>query len=447
MTNRVLLINPGHDGEHAQHTSHRRVHRDPPPLGLLHIATALKWDGFDVDLLDTHIEREWCDQLLNLLTLKRYLWAGLTCIIGQRQRNAAEITTVIKQAVPRLPVVWGGTMPTVMGDALKTAYPLVDYIVRGEGEIPAVLYGNGLIGGHWEWIGQKDEQACWTYRDKNPDWRLFGSHYNREQVPYYHMLMTSRGCPMLCTFCYKHTATGGYRLTPLDDVKRQILTMHEQTGGRVWTIGDDNFLGDGARALALLRWMKEQGFYFEEVIGHIGQLTEEIADAMAGVVSTFIFSVESASSRLQRLLKKGVAVETLPMKMGWLAKHGIVANCSFIFGLPTETQAERDANGALMRRIRETNDMVRGVSYVYFPLPETPMLDTIEKECGVSARFGIKDYEEANFWPEDGDAGNRFRPWLSKQEYDDVVAQAVAFRRDWAFPGPAPYKLDEVLNG
>lgn len=430
---RVLLINPGHDGEHAQHKSHRRVHRDPPPLGLLYVATALQAEGIGVDILDTHVEADWLNKLSFLLSQHHYEWAGLTCIIGRRQRNAADVSRFLKFARPDLPVVWGGTMPTVMGEELHEAYPFVDHMVSGEGEgwavtqcrlIPRVVLPTTV-----------------------PDWRLLGKHYNREQVPYYHMLMTSRGCPMHCTFCYKHTATGGYRLVPLEDVKRQILTMHEQTGSRVFTIGDDNFLGDGQRAVELLRWMREQGFYFEEAIGHVGQLTEYIAEAMAGVVSTFIFSVESASPRLQRMVRKGVALDTLPMKMGWLAKHGIVANCSFIFGLPTETQAERDENGALMRRLRDANDMVRGVSYVCFPLPGTPMLDTIEQECGVPVHFGVRDYEEANFWPEAGDCGNRFRPWLSAAEYAEVVDQAVEFRKAWAFPRPAPYKLDEVLDG
>lgn len=428
---RVLLINPGHDGEHAQHKSHRRVHRDPPPIGLLYVATALARAGVAVDILDTHVEAEWKGKLAGYLSVNEYAWVGVSCIIGQRMRNADEVTRIVREYTDGVPVVWGGTMPTVMPREVKQAYA-PDYVVEGEGESWAVDYSM---------------RGPLPKGDTVPDWRLFGAHYNRDQVPYFHMLHTSRGCPMRCTFCYKHTVTGGYRLMPLEDVKRQIETMHAEAGGRVWTIGDDNFLGDGERAVELLRWMRERGFYFEEVIGHLGQLTEYVAEAMAGVVSTFIFSVESASPRLQRLIRKGIALGMVPRKMEWLARHGIVANCSFIYGLPTETQADRDANVALMREIRQSNDMVRGVSYVYFPLPGTPMLDTIEQECGVSARFGVREYEDANFWPEAGDAGNRFRPWLSRAEYDDVVAQAVAFRETWKYPRPAPYKLDEVLNG
>jgi anaerobic magnesium-protoporphyrin IX monomethyl ester cyclase len=433
--NRVLLVNPGHDGEHAKHTSHRRIHRDPPPLGLLYIATALRNAGFGVDIVDTHVRDDWRSLLAALIGETDYLYCGISVIIGQRQRNAGEITALVNQMDPGLAVVWGGTLPTVFGDELKAVYPGVDVVVKGEGETEAVALAV-----------QYSERATVLAPPSPPDWTLFGDHYNRRQVPYYHMLMTSRGCPMLCTFCYKHTATSGYRLSPLQEVKDQIQRMHDEVGTRVWTIGDDNFLGDGERAAELLKWMRAKGFFFEEVIGHVGQLTEYLADAMAGVTTTFIFSVETASPRLQRLVKKGVSIDTVPIKMGWLKRAGVVANCSFIFGLPTETDTERYSNNALMARIREKNDMVRGVSYVYMPLPGTPLLDYIERELHYDMHFPIRDYENANFWPEVGDVGNKFRPWLSPYEYDVLVEDAVRFRERWKFPAPPPYKLDEVLH-
>jgi anaerobic magnesium-protoporphyrin IX monomethyl ester cyclase len=435
---RVLLISPGHDGEHAKHASYRKVHRDPPPLGLLYIGTALQSAGYDVDILDTHVHENWQRDLVELLTVNTYLWCGISVIIGQRQRNAAQITTMVHEMAPTLPVVWGGTMPTVCGSELAKAYPGVHCMAQGEGESWAIGYSDVLRGDS----GDRMRHVHVPF----PDWTLLGDHYNARQKPYFHMLMTSRGCPMKCTFCYKHTATGGYRLAPLDDVKRQIQTMHDQTGSRVWTIGDDNFLGDSWRAAQILGWMREKGFYFEEVIGHVGQLTEYIADAMAGVVSTFIFSVESASPRIQRLVKKGVSLGAVPAKMGWLKRSGVVANCSFVFGLPTETNAERLMNDTFMQRVREKHDMVRGVSYVYMPLPGTPMLDYIEKELHTNVHFPIREYEDANFWPEVGDRGHRFRPWMSEYEYDILVQDAVIFREKWKYPAIPPYKLEEVLN-
>jgi anaerobic magnesium-protoporphyrin IX monomethyl ester cyclase len=433
----ILLISAGHDGSHAKHTSYRKVHRDPPPLGLLYIGTALKRAGYVVDLIDTHVDELWKLHLTDSLVSHNYLWAGLSCFVGQRQKNAAEITELVKYWRPDIPVVWGGPLPTVAGPELSKAYPKVDKMVAGEGEKWAVEYSDILA----------KIRTVRTVRDDTLcDWRIFGDAYNREQIPYYHMLMTSRGCPMQCTFCYKHTATNGYRLEPLEVVKATMLEMHKQTGTRVWTIGDDNFLGDPERAWQLLMWMRDKGFYFEEMIGHIGQLTEYVTEAMRGVVSTFIFSVETASPRLQRILKKGASIGTVAHKMGWLAKHRTAANCSFIFGLPTETQQERDMNAALMQQIREENDMVRGVSYVYFPLPGTPLVDWIRQELDISAVWPIKDYEQANFWPEKGDEGYKFRPWLSKAQYEEVAAQAVDFRERWAFPKPPPYKLDEVLG-
>ena len=419
---RVLLINPGHDGEHYQHRSHREVHRDPPPLGLLYVGTALSQMGYGVDILDTHVDADWQTTLDELLE-EPYLWAGLSVIIGQRMANAAEITTILKERRPAMPVVWGGTMPTVMPEEMQEAYPDVDKMIVGEGE--------------------PDIGAC-----EIPDWTLLGTDFNRDQVPYYHMLMTSRGCPMKCTFCYKHTATGGYRLTPYQAVIEQMEQMNRQVGTTVFTIGDDNFLGHEERARKILRYMRVKGWYFEEVIGHIGQLTTDLIDAMAGVVQTFIFSVETVAPELQELLKKGIALDSVYDKLVKLYRHGIVCNCSFIFGLPTETEENRRANWAYMEKLRRANPWCRGVSYVYFPLPGTPLLEWTERKLKVNLHFAVDEYEHANFWPAADDPwGARFRPWMSEAEYQAVVADALAFRERWRLPeGYRPYVLDRVLR-
>ena len=64
---RILLINPGHDGAHHQHKSIHIIHRDPPPIGLLYLATSLKDAGYHVDILDTHVTENWQKYLAEYL--------------------------------------------------------------------------------------------------------------------------------------------------------------------------------------------------------------------------------------------------------------------------------------------------------------------------------------------------------------------------------------------
>jgi radical SAM superfamily enzyme YgiQ (UPF0313 family) len=311
-------------------------------------------------------------------------------------------------------------------------------MVSGEGEEQAITFCHAVERSYpVGWVGEA-----------TPDWTLLGEHYNREQKPYYHMLMTSRGCPMHCTFCYKHTASRGYRLLPAETVVERMERMNRETGTTVFTIGDDNFLGNSERAKKLLWYMRRRGWYFEEVIGHIGQLTTDLIDAMAGVAQTFIFSVETASERLQKILRKGIALDSVQDKLVRLYRNGIVCNCSFIFGLPTETAEERAANWKYMETLRRAHPWCRGVSYIYFPLPGTPLIEWTEQILGVNLHFPIKDYEHANFWPATDDPwGARFRPWLRKKEYREIAAEALAFRERWKLPeGYRPYVLDRVLR-
>ena len=53
---KALLINPGQERGPYRHTSHRRVHRDPPPLSILYVGSQLQEMGCEIDLYDAHVE-------------------------------------------------------------------------------------------------------------------------------------------------------------------------------------------------------------------------------------------------------------------------------------------------------------------------------------------------------------------------------------------------------
>lgn len=425
----VLLVNPGHDGEHFRHdaesnvASGRRTHRDPPPLGVLSVGTALRASGVDVTILDTHVEEDWRDKLVKLLTERYFDWVGLSVLIGKFMANADEITQMVRKYSPRSQVVWGGVMCSVMGREIREEYG-PDMVVGG---------GIGRLGA--------------------PDWGMLRDRFNYEQTPYYHMIMTSVGCPYGCTFCYKHSISSKVQYRSVESVCNEMDYIHHATGGRVFAIGDDNFLTNKSRALAILAHCREKGYYLEEVIGHINSLSDELIDAMAGIVQTFIFSVETVNPRLQKLIRKSVDLEAVPEKLAKLRSVGIVANVSFMVGLPEETEADRVANWQYMERLREIHPWIRGNCYLWFPLPGTPLTDYAERVYGKPFHFPVRDYENANFWMKDKDDpyGLHFRPHLSKTEYEELFDWGVKFNE--TFPR-VPYKdgrwffiTDEVLAG
>jgi hypothetical protein len=414
---KALLINPGHSGEHYQHTSYRPTHRDPPPMSILSVGTEMKREGYEVDILDTHIETDWKKKLSALLKNK-YDKVGISVIIGQPMANADEITAFIRSKNKKQHITWGGVMCSVMPDEIRDYYK-PDEVYPGQyAQLSAI------------------------------DWTLLGKKCNREQQPYYQMIMSSRGCPFNCTFCYKHSIA----VTPViyrsaEDVCAELDWLSENRGITVFTFGDDNFLTKPSRAIAILSHCREKGYYVEECIGHINNLTDEIILAMAGVVQTFIFSIETVSPHLQELLNKKIRMGEVPKKLAKLRKAGIVCNVSFMIGLPQETDIDLRMNWAYMGHLKEVNPYIRGNCYLWFPLPNTKLTNYASEKGSLT--FPVNQYEKANFWLRHDDPyGNYFRPYLTPERYYQLVDWGLRFNEAFKLPeGRRFYILDEVLAG
>ena len=411
----TLLINPGHDGSH-EHKSHRAIHRDPPPMSLLYVAANYVQQGKDVQILDTHINTKW----QGILQTMDFDEVGILVIIGQNLANAGEITRWLREHKPNIKVTWGGVMPTVFPEAIKAHYE------------PDEVF-----------MGRMDE-------DLVPAWELLGQNFNKQQIPYYHMIMTSSGCPFSCSFCYKHSLPSGkaYKLRSAEGVIEELEFMHHLTHTKVFTFGDDNFLINKKRAIQILDYMRTRGWYAEEVIGHFNGLDDELIAAMGGVVQTFIGSVETASPRLQLLLNKNLELEAVPGKLEKLNRVGIAANVPFIIGLPTEKDEDLELDWAFMERVREKAPWVRGQVYLWYPLPKTVLTTFAENEYDVDLRFSLSDYERANFWVDEKLDGREFRPWISEERYAMLYKWGTAFKDYFHYPNKrGPYVLDRVLSG
>lgn len=425
----ILLINPGHDDSHLEanqvqsqlSSNARAVHRDPPPMSLLVYGTWLSEEGQSVRILDTHVESNWQDKLKSMLVWP-LRWVGITVIIGKFQKNAAQITKLIRELDPHIPIVWGGVMCSVMPEEIKRTYK-PDMVVSGGPPIDCISY---------------------------PTRGLLGYGFNTEQVPYYNMLMTSTGCDHACSFCYKNAVSPRIRYRQASDVTDEMYYINGCNGSRVFAIGDDNFLTDPVRAKQILAYCKDHRYYLEEVIGHIGNLTDDLIEAMRGVVNIFIFSIETVPERLQDLLRKRIDLNAVPDKLSKLRDAGIKCNISFMVGLPTETEADLEDNWSYMQKLKRAHPVIRGNCYDWYPLPKTRLTSMAQGMTGHSFDFDIEDYEEATFWVKDENdvSGGKWRPHISGDKYAELVKWIFAFNKEFAYPeGTRVGITDDVLAG
>ncbi len=190
-----------------------------PPLGLLYIASFLKqYPEYKVEVLDNQLDRLDKQRLRELIKERRPDVVGITCQ-SYHLYDTLNIAKAAKQASKEIVTVIGGPHTSVFPRE-TIGFPEVNYVILGEGEVSFYNLLEYLSGRN-----RGEELLDCGIIDKNnvrknifkkqivnnldslpfPDRKL--TDYNR----YYNImtkvgpttsLVSSRGCPCSCSFCY-----------------------------------------------------------------------------------------------------------------------------------------------------------------------------------------------------------------------------------------------------
>jgi magnesium-protoporphyrin IX monomethyl ester (oxidative) cyclase len=189
---------------------------------------------------------------------------GITAPFTHHAIIVRELSTALKKALPSVKIILGGVYPSTMPE--KALSEGVDYIVKGEGEIPIAKIACGE--------DPAQIQGVW-FRDK--DGNIVGNGtaemvYNLDDIPYpawhllpmekYHRLssrgrvgeraatvITSRGCPFNCTFCSVHAVYGWtWRARSPQNVIDELKLLRDKFGIEHIEFEDDNLTLDIRRA-------------------------------------------------------------------------------------------------------------------------------------------------------------------------------------------------------
>lgn len=331
-----------------------------PPLGLLTMGAALRRAGHDVRLLDLRARMEPFDRHLDVLRADPPDVVGFSAVIleaGVLRRAVAAVA----DALPGAKIVIGGPYANSSTDEVM-ALPQVDAVVLGEGEIvfeqliaawargeerpalPGVGYpGHGAIPAP-EPIADLDALPL-------PAWDLadFALYHRRPRHGYlykhraYFSVLTSRGCPYHCVFCqciFGHQ----YRTRSAAAVIEEVEALVREHGVREIHFVDDAFNLDLDRAKAIcdgiIARRLDIAITFPAGL-RADRMDVELLDKLAAAGCFKIpYGIETASPRLQRLLKKNVRLDKLREIIDHTQRRGIITQGFFMLGFPTETEAD-----------------------------------------------------------------------------------------------------------
>jgi len=386
----VLLINP------ATHPFGGFLSRYVPvgiPVAIGMVSAYLEKHGISCRVHDEEIERLTPALLKEKIKgMEGPLIFGVSCLTAHVSRGY-EIAAMIKAHFPDSVTVFGGLHPTTLPDeALDTG--LVDYVVRGEGEQIMLELHRALTGD-----GTPDDILGLSFlRDgkivHNSEAPLIPDINDVPPFPYhlfnnpkYDMgfLVSSRGCPYRCSYCSQRLMTGTtYRYQDPDRIVNDLETVLSY-GQTSIVFYDDNFCLKPRRIEELCNLLIDRGLHTKLKLSVqtradnlVNQGGEELIKKMSKAGFDHMgFGIETGSQRLADLVRKDETVDIHLEAARLCQKYGMGVSFFMIFGLPTETEEDRQLSYEVVQsaglQATKYNNLI--------PYPGTPLWNEL-KESG-----------------------------------------------------------------
>ena len=356
-----------------------------PPLGLSYIAASLESHGLKISMLDCTVEGYDQEQYNgNLITYGLSLEkieerlrkmeppdvVGMSVLFSTDLHNLINVAGVVKKAFPDAITVVGGLHPTIypreileIDQDLNGKNHTIDWVIRGEGELRLVEFINLLK------IGKIDRRADGLVGFI--DGEFFCNHQkgtieNIDNLPFpaYHLLpmekyfkinvpfspvpagyrvvaiLTSRGCPIGCTFCASTNMYKKYRYRSVQNVMQEISQLKERYGIDEIQFADDNLTLNREHSVDFFNALKEARLKWCTPNGTmINTLTPDLMDLMArsGLYQITLSMDNGNAKTLKNLHHKPVNLTSIAGLIAKAKEYGIFTHGTLVVGMPGET--------------------------------------------------------------------------------------------------------------
>ena len=381
-----------------------------PPLSLMTLA-GLTPDDWDITIRDEHVESSEIDGDVDLVGIQTYIssasrayelaerWRrrGAKVVLGglhptSMPHEAAEHADAV--CIGPAETVWGKILDDCMHGRLKKFY-------RGRCDGSAALVP----------IPRRDLMNPRAYLIR-------------------HTMITSRGCPHACDFCYKSSFWGPtyYEPRPMAEIERELSRMDDHL---VFFL-DDNLLANRRHARALFDLLRGSGIVWQAAasldVARDPRYLEEAYEA--GCRSLFVGFESLSPANMPGNNKLVNAVTNYAEVCRRFHDAGIMINGSFVFGF------DCDGPDVFDRTLEFTieNKILTASFHVLTPLPGTRAFARLEAEGRLLHRdWNLYDTYHAVFQPQ------RMTPEQLEEGYSRSKRQFATcgsiLRRSWGLPG------------
>lgn len=335
--------------------------------------------------------------LRNTLTKIRPDIIGLSAMTWQYD-TCIRIIRFIKTILPDAKIALGGYHATLMAEEIATSpdAALIDFIVRGEGEITFRRLVNTLDGqdslASIPSLSFK-EGDCFVHNERATlcdlsslklpirDHRrlTWGYHFMFKKIE---IVETSRGCTRNCNFCsIQHMYGRSYRTYPVERIINDLDYIYHRNKTRLIFVADDNLVlnpkwVDTICEAIIKKNYKELNLIVQVDCISIARNPEMVSKMRRAGFREMFLGIENASEVNLEELSKGNVAAVSKQAVDICHKNGIMVVGGLIFGLPN------DDENAIRRNYTFLNNIEVDAAYcqIVTPYPKTRLREHLINE-------------------------------------------------------------------
>ncbi|MHC4441164.1 MAG: B12-binding domain-containing radical SAM protein [Planctomycetota bacterium] len=303
-------------------------------------------------------------------------------VMTQQYRYALDLARRIKKTLPAVRLAVGGVHALMCTEQLKRD-GVWDFIGIGECDQALPELVDKLDTGNPDYIkvanfcihrpdGSYQQNPLGTYPQLDAlaakDYEIFDLPHMLRSKNGWQSLLTSRGCPYRCTYCFNHEVTDRY----LEDGghSRKSYLRHYSTKRLIreieglkerhpyietFIIDDDLFTLNQQHCIDLVKAYTDAGINTPLVLNaHVQAFTEPMARALADSPCMIVkFGVECGSDQLRRqILERHMSNQAIIDAFALCDQYGLHSSAFLMIGLPYENRAMMEESIELMARIK-----------------------------------------------------------------------------------------------
>lgn len=337
------------------------------PLGMAYVSSCLSQAGHSVSVVNLNQGGEECYERLAKVVASQQPKLVLTGGLSAHYQQIRRLVTVVRELSPETLIVAGGGVVTA-SPKLMFDYIGPDFIIMGEGELTAVELADQLLGrvsielDAIDGIGYRKEDGNLFLTNPRspimdldslpfPDLEGFGieEYLSLQQPndnlylyisdhPRFYPIISSRGCPYNCTFCY-HPLGQKYRSRSVANFIAEIEYVISRYDVRNIAIFDELLACNRERLFEICNRIKELSRPVQWMCQlRVDFIDEELLRAMKEAGCFIVsYGFESASDEVLQSMKKFISKEQIDRALRLTRAAGIGIQGYFIFGDPAET--------------------------------------------------------------------------------------------------------------